>query len=80
MVEFRVAELIVASRSTRPTRCRNFALEPARGRRPLSNRPDGQCQTPGEGAMNGNQPTPERIMQLATGGWAAGILGAAASL
>jgi SAM-dependent methyltransferase len=29
--------------------------------------------------MNGNQPTPERIMQLATGGWAAGILGAAAS-
>jgi hypothetical protein len=29
--------------------------------------------------MNANQPTPERIMQLATGGWAAGILGAAAS-
>jgi SAM-dependent methyltransferase len=29
--------------------------------------------------MNGNQPTPERIMQLATGGWATGILGAAAS-
>jgi hypothetical protein len=29
--------------------------------------------------MNGNQPTPERIMQLATGGWAAGILCAAAS-
>src|SRR5436309_2627351 len=29
--------------------------------------------------MNGNQPTPERIMQLATGGWVAGILGAAAS-
>ncbi|MBV8993738.1 MAG: hypothetical protein JO287_08560 [Pseudonocardiales bacterium] len=29
--------------------------------------------------MNSNQPTPERIMQLATGGWAAGILGAAAS-
>ena len=29
--------------------------------------------------MNGNEPTPERIMQLATGGWATGILGAAAS-
>jgi SAM-dependent methyltransferase len=29
--------------------------------------------------MNGNQPTPERIMQLATGCWATGILGAAAS-
>jgi SAM-dependent methyltransferase len=29
--------------------------------------------------MNSNQPTPERIMQLAIGGWATGILGAAAS-
>ena len=29
--------------------------------------------------MNSNQPTPERIMQLATGYWATGILGAAAS-
>ena len=29
--------------------------------------------------MNGNQPTPERIMQLITGYWATGILGAAAS-
>ena len=29
--------------------------------------------------MNGTEPTPERIMQLATGGWATGILGAAAS-
>jgi SAM-dependent methyltransferase len=28
--------------------------------------------------MNSNQPTPERIMQLATGYWATGILGAAA--
>jgi SAM-dependent methyltransferase len=29
--------------------------------------------------MNSNQPTPERIMQLANGYWATGILGAAAS-
>jgi SAM-dependent methyltransferase len=29
--------------------------------------------------MNSNQPTPDRIMQLATGYWATGILGAAAS-
>lgn len=29
--------------------------------------------------MNSNQPTPERIMRLATGYWATGILGAAAS-
>jgi hypothetical protein len=29
--------------------------------------------------MSDSQPTPERIMQLATGGWAAGILGAAAN-
>ncbi|MGH8938443.1 MAG: methyltransferase family protein, partial [Actinomycetes bacterium] len=29
--------------------------------------------------MNSNQPTPERIMQLATGYWATGVLGAAAS-
>jgi hypothetical protein len=29
--------------------------------------------------MSDSQPTPERIQQIATGGWAAGILGAAAS-
>ena len=29
--------------------------------------------------MKGTEPTPERIMQLVTGGWASGILGAAAS-
>ncbi|MDQ1742862.1 MAG: hypothetical protein QOE23_1201 [Pseudonocardiales bacterium] len=29
--------------------------------------------------MNSNPPRPDRIMQVATGGWAAGILGAAAS-
>jgi hypothetical protein len=29
--------------------------------------------------MSDSQPTPERIQQIATGGWAAGILGVAAS-
>ena len=29
--------------------------------------------------MSGNQPTPERILQISTGGWAASILGAAVS-
>ena len=42
----------------------------------MNHEPDSQDQ---EGGVNGNQPTPERIMQLVTGGWVTGILGAAAS-